>query len=141
MAHQIFLLALALCCYTEYWGKLLLGVTKKQTRKSGDAFDAFLEKLEPTYYGNLKKTHNIYGDIRCGLAHAYLIDGSARIDTGIVGLHGIEVDSSTNSYIFWVRIYFKEFQDVVNNYISGLYAGTESLQKLEDCLKDRPELV
>ena len=58
-----------------------------------------------------------------------------------MGLHGIEVDSSTNSYIFWVRIYFKEFQDAVNNYISGLYAGTESVQKLEDCLKDRPELV
>jgi hypothetical protein len=95
-----FLLALGLCCYTEYWGKLLLGVTKQQTRKSGDAFNAFLERLDRTYYNNLKKTHNIYVDIRCGLAHAYLIDGNARIDTGNMGIHGIEFDVTNNIYIF-----------------------------------------
>jgi hypothetical protein len=46
-----FLLALGLCCYTEYWGKLLLGIEKKDGREaSQDPFNKFLYRLDYTYY-------------------------------------------------------------------------------------------
>src|SRR5438876_9215065 len=66
-----FLLALGLCCYTEYWGKLKLGVSEKdQNKKSRDSFETFLYKyLDPNYYPQLKKEGaDIYKDVRCGLA-------------------------------------------------------------------------
>jgi hypothetical protein len=38
-----FLLALGLCCYTEYWGKLLLGIEKRDGKEVSKApFEAFL---------------------------------------------------------------------------------------------------
>lgn len=37
-----FLLALGLCCYTEYWGKLLLGISKDHGKK---CFEAFFVRL------------------------------------------------------------------------------------------------
>ena len=39
-----FLLALGLCCYTEYWGKLSEGV-KLNESKSKESFNAFLRRL------------------------------------------------------------------------------------------------
>ena len=76
-----FLLALGLCCYTEYWGKLLLGIEKKEKREPSEKpFNEFLYKLDGTYYQDLsgrldKQGLSIYSNIRCGLAHAYLIEG------------------------------------------------------------------
>jgi len=70
-----FLLALGLCCYTEYWGKLKLGVKTKE-RRSERSFNEFLcGYLDPVYYPELKnKGLDVYKDVRCGLAHAYLIE-------------------------------------------------------------------
>jgi hypothetical protein len=70
----------------------------------------------------------LYTEVRCGLAHAYLIEtsGNARIDMGIVGLHGIDYDTS-KKYIFWVRTYFDEFKAAVNKYMNGIENGTENL--------------
>jgi hypothetical protein len=139
-----FLLALGLCCYTEYWGKLLTGVKKLEHSKGRIAFNAFLERLDPVYYGNLIRSGiELYEEVRCGLAHAYLIEssGNARIDMGNAGLHGIDYDKTNNRYVFWVRTYFDEFKAAVNKYINGLENGTENLQVLEDSLNDRPELV
>ncbi len=136
-----FLLALGLCCYTEYWGKLLLGVTKSQKRKSGEAFNAFLSRLDPVHYGNLIKIADPYGKIRCGLAHSYLIDGDTEINIGRRGYHGINYDQSTQKYVFWVGTYFDEFRAAVTSYIKGLESGSEDLNKFEDCMRDRPELV
>ncbi len=85
----------------------------------------------------------IYGDIRCGLAHAYLIEGgnNARIDTGNIGSHGIAYDQTEKKYTFWVRTYFEEFKKALNCYIDGLETGTESLDNLKKALEDRPELL
>ena len=41
-----FLLALGLCCYTEYWGRLLTGIV---TRKGNTCFNAFFDKLGQPY--------------------------------------------------------------------------------------------
>jgi hypothetical protein len=139
-----FLLALGLCCYTEYWGKPLAGVSKFDGSRGKIAFNAFLERLDRAYYGNLIGGGiELYKEVRCGLAHAYLIEtsGNARIDMGNAGLHGIDYDKTSNKYVFWVRTYFDEFKAAVNKYINGLESGTENLQNLEDSLNDRPELV
>jgi hypothetical protein len=69
-----------------------------------------------------KQGLDIYYNIRCGLAHAYLIEGGrdATIATGDRGCHGIEYDISKRKYVFWVRAYFEEFKKAVNCYIDGL---------------------
>jgi hypothetical protein len=137
-----FLLALGLSCYTEYWGKLLLGTEKKERREpSKIPFITFLKRLDCSYYEGLLKALDVYGDIRCGLAHAYMIDGNATIDVGNIGCHGIEYNSTEKKYTFWVRTYFEEFKKAVNCYINGLDEGTESLDNLEKALDDRPELL
>jgi hypothetical protein len=139
-----FLLALGLCCYTEYWGKLLTGARKFDESVGRNAFNAFLERLDRVYYGNLIGSGvELYKEVRCGLAHAYLIEtsGNAGIDMGNAGLHGIDYDKTNNKYVFWVRTYFDEFKAAVNKYINGLESGTENLQSLEDSLNNRPELV
>lgn len=62
---QNFLLALGLCCYTEYWGKLKLGV-KPEEQMSEKSFNEFLYGyLDPIYYPKLKNTGvDIYKDVR-----------------------------------------------------------------------------
>jgi hypothetical protein len=84
---------------------------------------------------------DLYKEVRCGLAHAYLIEtsGNARIDMGNAELHDIDYDKTSKKYIFWVRTYFDEFKAAVNRYINGLENGTENLQSLEHSLNDRPE--
>lgn len=137
-----FLLALGLCCYTEYWGKLLLGIEKKKSSEpSKEPFIAFLKQLDFSYYDELLKALDIYKDIRCGLAHSYMIDARAKIDTGYIGSHGIEYDQTEKGYIFWVRAYFEEFKKAVNCYIYRLKEDPKSLDNLKKALKDRPELL
>jgi hypothetical protein len=112
-----FLLALDLCCYTEYWGKLLLETPKDSSR---NAFNAFFKRLG-TYYENLINNDSIdvYRDIRCGLAHAYLVEGrNAIIDIGY-GPHGVDYDAESNKYTFYVSTYFEDFKNAVNTYING----------------------
>jgi hypothetical protein len=67
-----FLLALGLCCYTEYWGKLLLGIERNDGRRGEPSkvpFEAFLKRLDHYYYEELLQRADIYRDIRCGLSH------------------------------------------------------------------------
>lgn len=79
-----FLLALGLCCYTEYWGKLKCGIAQNKSQKS---FEAFLVELDKSYYEPIKS--QIYRDVRCGLAHAYMIENrSSAIDALNEGPHG-----------------------------------------------------
>ena len=44
-----FLLALGLCCYTEYWGKLLTGVSKYDASRGRIGFNAFIVRLDRVY--------------------------------------------------------------------------------------------
>jgi hypothetical protein len=137
-----FLLALGLCCYTEYWGKLSEGVQLNE-RKSKGSFDAFLKRLSHPYYEGLLNSLDIYKDIRCGLAHSYLIEGgkNSAIDTLNEGNHGIVYDPIQNRYTFYVKTYFREFKSAVDSFINGLENGTERLDMLEDSLNSRPELI
>jgi hypothetical protein len=144
-----FLLALGLCCYTEYWGKLLLGTEKKDHREASKVpYEEFLKRLDRRYYEDLfdllaEQDLDVYYNIRCGLAHAYLIEGGrdATISIGDLDHHGIEYNVEKRKYTFWVRAYFEEFKKAVNCYIKGLEEGTESLEYLESALRSRPELI
>jgi hypothetical protein len=132
-----FLLALGLCCYTEYWGKLKCGIAQNKSQKS---FEAFLVELDKSYYEPIKS--QIYRDVRCGLAHAYMIENrSSAIDALNEGPHGISFDSVSDSYTFYVRTYFEEFKKAVTSYLVNLENGTESVSLLETALLNRPELL
>lgn len=138
-----FLTALGLCCYTEYWGKLKLGVEVEE-QKSEKSFNEFLcGYLDSIYYLQLKNQGiNIYKDVRCGLAHAYLIENkTSYIDAANYGNHGIEYNSANRQYTFYLKTYTIEFKAGVNRYINGLIAGTESVELLERCLDGRPVLI
>jgi hypothetical protein len=134
-----FLLALVLCCYTEYWGKLLLENPKESSRK---AFEAFFKRLGQDYQTLVNNTAiDIYRDIRCGLAHAYLIEGrDAAINIG-KGSNGVVYDPKLNTYTFYVSTYFEDFKNAVDAYISGLESCAENLSNLENALKAKPELI
>jgi hypothetical protein len=138
-----FLIALGLCCYTEYWGKLKLGVEAEERMSSRNSFEKFLnDYLDPTYYPQLRdKGIDIYKDIRCGLAHSYLIEQNSIIDAANYGNHGIEYGSGDMQYRFYLKTYTIEFKTGVNRYINGLIAGMENVELLERCLNERPVLV
>jgi hypothetical protein len=83
----------------------------------------------------------VYGDIRCGLAHAYLIEGrEPTINVGL-GPIGIKYDPKSDTYTLYVSTYFDDFKGAVDFYINGLENGTESVKKLEDALNGKPELL
>jgi hypothetical protein len=143
-----FLLALALCCY---WGQFLIGKKNRLHGYSRKCFNEFFKRLGPKYeylithnhnkYDNIKCDHNIYNDIRCGLAHAYMIDGNAEIIIEGDGDCGIEYDSTTKIYTFIINKYFEDFKIAVNNFIYGLESGNEDLSKFRDIIESKPMLI
>ena len=69
-AHN-FLLTLVLCCYIEYWGRLVNGIAKCNSEK---CFNDFFDRLGSCYQLQRRQLScDIYKDIRCGLVHSYLI--------------------------------------------------------------------
>ena len=145
-----FLLALALCCYTEYWGQFLIG-KKRVHGYNSKCFNEFFQRLGPRYeylishnhnkYDSIKCDHNIYKDIRCGLAHAYMIDGNAKIVIEDSEYCGILYDSVSRTYTFVVRKYFEDFKIAVNSFIHGLESGCEDLSKFNDVIESKPLLT
>jgi hypothetical protein len=66
--------ALALLCYTEFFGKELCG----GSGGNKFTFECFFEKMG-TKYKQLLTTHNIYNIFRCGLAHEYWVKRSGTV--------------------------------------------------------------
>jgi hypothetical protein len=132
-----FLLALVLCCYTEYWGRLVLGIP---VGKSEECFNEFFDRLGKCYQKRKQQGFDAYHDIRCGLVHSSVIDKSAKIR--IKGDNcGIVFDQSVKEYKFHVRRYFKDFRKAVDNYLRGLETGSESVSLMEKALSGKPELI
>jgi hypothetical protein len=146
-----FLLALALCCYTEYWGQFLIGKKNRFHGYNRKCFNEFFKRLGPkyeylirhnhNYFDSIKCDHNIYSDIRCGLAHAYMIDGNAKIVIEGNDECGILYDSTTRTYTFIVNKYFEDFKIAVNNFIYGLESGNEDLSQFRDVIESKPMLI
>ncbi len=146
-----FLLALALCCYTEYWGQFLIGKKNRFHGYSRKCFNEFFKRLGPRYdylisynhnnYDYIKCDHNIYSDIRCGLGHSYMVDENAKIVIEGDGDCGIEYDSTTRTYTFIINKYFEDFKIAVNNFIYGLESGNEDVSKFRDVIESKPMLI
>jgi hypothetical protein len=133
-----FLLALGLCCFTEYWGRLLTGFATNQPSR---CFNAFFDRLGQPYVEVRNNQNKIYHEVRCGLAHSYMIEGSSVIDMKSDLPCGIEYNDSTSQYVFHIYTYFEHFNNAVNDYIRGLENGTENVSCAEKALKNKPELV
>ncbi|MBI2184654.1 MAG: hypothetical protein HYU39_06825, partial [Thaumarchaeota archaeon] len=74
-----FMIALALCCYTESWGKLMIGVPEGP---SLDGFNTLLERMGADY-GKLIKDNRkrIYDELRGSLVHSYIGSRSKKSPT------------------------------------------------------------
>jgi hypothetical protein len=136
------LIALGLSCYTEYWGKLLLGLPREESKK---CYESFLKRLGFTYDKNpyeqlLNNGLNIYQDVRCGLVHAYGIDRECKVSLDEADC-GICYDQIKDHYDFHIKTYFKDFKNAVNIYIQHLENGTEGILKLNNALKGRPMIL
>jgi hypothetical protein len=62
-----FLLALVLCCDTEYWGRLVKGIPGGRSEK---CFNEFFDRLGKCYQKPNQQGFDVYRDIRCGLVHS-----------------------------------------------------------------------
>jgi hypothetical protein len=130
-----FMLALVLCCYTEFWGKLML-----PSRSEKKCFDAFFYKLGTRYQELIEDTDTgIYGRIRCGLVNEYLIKGNTKI---VVegGDCGIIYDTKTKKYTFCIRKY-QDFKFAVNNYIEELKTNLEKFRNAKKVLENYSKYI
>jgi hypothetical protein len=118
--------------YTEYWVKLVGGLSKEKD-VSRRCYEGFLKRLGKPYKKNpyqqlLDKGVPVYEDIRCGLVHSY---GAARgctlnLDSGNEPC-GICYDEINDHFDFNVVTYSKDFKNAVDAYIDGLQTGKESI--------------
>jgi len=136
------LIALGLSCYTEYWGKLLLGLPREDSKR---CYETFLKRLGDSYPFNpyedlLKRGVPVYQDVRCGLVHAYAVDRDCTVNLG-EGSCGICYDESTDHYDFNIRTYFKDFEGAIESFIDGLNRGTESILKMNNAMKGKPLIL
>jgi hypothetical protein len=124
-----FMLALVLCAYTEFWGKLICpGKDDKQ------CFDTFFCQLGAEYNEVMNHPNtNIYGRIRCGLIHEYLIKGNAEI---LIegGECGIKYDVKTKKYTINIRRYFQDFRVAVDLYIVELENNSRILSNAKKAM-------
>jgi len=112
-----FLAALGLLCYTEFAGHLRLNDFSIGSARR--AFEMFFRELGPAYDA-LLKNHDIYGDLRCGLAHEYFVKKSCRI--GMLSFRpqcGVQWDGQ--HYLFTVEAYWLDFQNAFGKLGRDLY--------------------
>lgn len=132
------LIALGLSCYTEYWGKLLLGIPRDHNRR---CYEEFLKCLGKLYSLNLyEKLLNdgidVYHDIRCGLVHSYAVSEDCKVYWG-EGNCGICYDTNKRHYDFYITTYFNHFKNTVNTYIKELENGI-GVSNMNQAMKDKP---
>ena len=133
-----FMLALVLCAYTEFWGRLSLGVTTID--RNQESFDAFFRKLGRNYRDLLDKHGHIYDRFRSGLVHEYLIKGNSKI---VIegGERGIDYNDKTEVFTFYVRRYLEDFKFAVNNYIYELSTDQDKFNKARIALEHKARLL
>ena len=90
------LIALALSCYTEYWGRLSLGIASE---KSKQCYESFFRRFGPEYQELIDYNFDVYHKVRCGLVHSYLIENSSIINLGN-GKCGVTIDYANDKYVF-----------------------------------------
>lgn len=132
------LIALGLSCYTEYWGKVSLGIARGDSRL---CYESFLCRMGIKYQQLIDNNDfDTYEKIRCGLVHSYLIETNCEINLRR-GDCGITIDHKNDKYVFNIITYFEDFKTAVNNYIQGLESGIEDIAKMEKAIRNKPILI
>jgi len=131
-----FMLALVLCAYTHFWGRLInfSGNDKEQ-------FNTFFRELGKKYEDLLDRHPRVvYGKVRGALIHEYLIKANSKIMIE-GGDCGIDYDDRKNSYTFYVRRYLEDFKFAVNNYISELMTDVAKFNEAKKALEEGTQLL
>lgn len=132
-----FLLALVICCYVEYWGRLVNGIANGNSEK---CFNEFFDRLGSCYQKQRRQSScDFYKDIRYGLVHSYVINKCAKIKIK-GGKCGVVFNQSTREYTIYIERYFHDFKNAVDCYISELENGS-GLDKMEKALRDKSILM
>jgi len=110
-----FLVALGLLCYTEFAGSLLTTGSG-----AGKRFNAFFDELGPRYKA-FRKQHNVYGDLRCGLAHEYFVKKKSCTINMLRGHSPIGIAHTGNHYTFNVEAYWHDFERALDRLHASLF--------------------
>lgn len=130
-----FMLALVLCAYTHFWGKLM-----KFSGNDKERFDAFFRKLGTKYEDVLDRQHaNVYR-VRNALVHEYIIKANSKIAIE-GGDCGIDYNNTKNTYTFYVRRYLEDFKFAENNYISELMTDVAKFNEAKKALDEVTQLL
>jgi hypothetical protein len=167
-ARANFLVALGLLCYTEILGSFVVGEYQKdeygriKTGKKGhsihttspERFNAFFRRLGTPYVKLIDKKPGIYNELRCGLAHEYLVKNikfsiinpdkelneqeiDSIADCGVIYLTDPNTGSET-CYILNPK-YFLDFTRATASLISEIESGKNKI--LNDNFYERCENV
>jgi hypothetical protein len=132
-----FLLALGLCCYTEFWGRLIKGSPIKNEE---DCFNEFFDRLGPCYKKLQNNSHfQPYKDIRSSLVHAYL-DKEITIALR-EGPCGILFNPAKKTYTFYIKTYLKDFGKAVDDYIEELHNNVMAVKNMEKAFRNKVSLT
>jgi hypothetical protein len=125
-----YLAALGLSTYTEILGGLCYGNLLSNHKQN---YDRFIKNYFPTPYQNsnkqLSKFGGLYGVVRSGLTHRYLIQYKSQVatTTSIPIACGVFYDPNhTPSTIFVLDQYFEDFKKAVNEYYKKLIIDRNS---------------
>jgi hypothetical protein len=130
-------MALALCCYTEFWGKLRAFPEQKQNK---ECFESFFSGMGEKYRCLIENSDaSIWGNVRNQLVRLYGIKkhkGSNKESRIVIkgGDCGIMYDNKAQTYTFCVRKYFEDFKSAVDNYIAELKAYPDKLDHAKNAL-------
>lgn len=92
-------------------------------------------------YKHLLYEHgNIYGKIRSGQVHGYLIEGNPKIMIES-GDCGIDIDDKTGVFTFYVRKYLEELKFAVSQYIYELNTNLEKFNKAKTALENKAHFL
>jgi hypothetical protein len=93
---------------------------------------------ENKYQELIDDSFDVYGKVRCGLVHSYLIETNSIIKLGKEEC-GITIDYANDKYVFNLVTYFEDFQKAIDSYIEDL--KSEDIEKMEKAFRDKPILI
>jgi hypothetical protein len=102
--------ALALVCYTEFFGSFITAKKRGQGQTSRN-FDAMFRRMRPPVYSNFLASHPRLADtLRNGLVHDYAIKGSSIVwmTSHFPNPRGVIEGSRANEWHFIVDAYAKD---------------------------------
>ena len=101
------LAALGLTCYTEFGGKLKYGY-----RGAKANFVEFFRDLGPPYL-ETARSHDVYGIVRCGLAHEYFVKRNCEINMFGAVSSGVIVRND-GTFMITVERYFLDLMKALD---------------------------